>query len=214
MKFSFWVAWRDGETGFTGGLSGGARAFPGLVRASDDPVARLDEMILAKDFDGAVKVARDGAEAGNVEVQFRLGVFFWHGVGLTQNYLEALRWTTLAALAGHEKAFAARKIILPTVDAPNWPKVLDWCRQRLQKNAEAGFNPALFAMAKSYSPDFGFENPVEEYYWASLAVAIGDNSARKRRDELTKKLPVTDAAKAQDRAAAWVEKFRSGKPPG
>ena len=175
---------------------------PSLARATDEPVARLDEMILAKDFDNAVKVAREAAEAGNVEVQFRLGVFFWHGVGLTQNYLEALRWTTLAALAGHEKAFAARKIILPTVDAPNWPKVLDWCRQRLQKNAEAGFNPALFAMAKSYSPDFGFENPVEEYYWASLAVAIGDNSARKRRDELTKKLPVTDAAKAQDRAAA------------
>jgi TPR repeat protein len=181
---------------------------PNLARASDDPVARLDEMILAKDFDNAVKVAREAAEAGNVEVQF------WHGVGLTQNYLEALRWTTLAALSGHEKAFAARKIILPTVDAPNWPKVLDWSRQRLQKNAESGFNPALFAMAKSYSPDFGFENPVEEYYWASLAVAIGDTSARKRRDELTKKLPITDAAKAQDRAAAWIEKFRSGKPPG
>ena len=68
---------------------------PNLARASDDPVARLDEMILAKDFDNAVKVAREAAEAGNVEVQFRLGVFFWHGVGLTQNYLEALRWTTL-----------------------------------------------------------------------------------------------------------------------
>ncbi|MEI6572396.1 MAG: hypothetical protein WCO61_02505 [Alphaproteobacteria bacterium] len=184
------------------------------VRASDDPVAQLDTLILAKDFDNAVKLAREAAEAGNVEVQFRLGLFFWHGVGLTQNYLEALRWTTLAALAGHEKAFAARKLMLPSVDAPNWPKVLDWCRQRLQKNAETGFNPALFAMAKSYSPDFGFENSVEEYYWASLAVAIGDTAARKRRDELTKKLAVTDAAKAQDRAAAWIEKFRSGKPPG
>ena len=195
-------------------LVAGLGLLPTLVRASDDPVARLDQLILAKDFDNAVKLAREAAEAGNVEVQFRLGVFFWHGVCLTQNYLEALRWTTLAALSGHEKAFAARKIILPTVDAPNWPKVLDWCRQRLQKNAEAGFNPALFAMAKSYSPDFGFENPVEEYYWASLAVAIGDSSARKRRDELSKKLPIVDAAKAQDRAAAWVQKFRSEKPPG
>jgi hypothetical protein len=182
--------------------------------ASDDAVARLDKLILDKDFDNAVKLAREAAEAGNIEVQFRLGLFFWHGVGLTQNYLEALRWTTLAALAGHEKAFAARKLMLPSVDAPNWPKVLDWCRQRMQKNAESGFNPALFAMAKSYSPDFGFENPVEEYYWASLAVAIGDTTARKRRDELTKKLAVVDAAKAQDRAAAWIEKFRSGKPPG
>jgi len=182
--------------------------------ASDDAVLRLDKLILAKDFDNAVKLAREAAEAGNVEVQFRLGLFFWHGVGLTQNYLEALRWTTLAALAGHEKAFAARKLMLSSVDAPNWPKVLDWCRQRMQKNAESGLNPALFAMAKSYSPDFGFENPVEEYYWASLAVAIGDTTARKRRDELTKKLAVVDAAKAQDRAAAWIEKFRSGKPPG
>jgi len=195
-------------------LVAGLGLSPVAARASDDPVAQLDTLILAKDFDNAVKLAREAAEAGNVEVQFRLGLFFWHGVGLTQNYLEALRWTTLAALAGHEKAFAARKLMLSSVDAPNWPKVLDWCRQRMQKNAEGGFNPALFAMAKSYSPDFGFENSVEEYYWASLAVAIGDTTARKRRDELTKKLAVTDAAKAQDRAAAWIEKFRSGKPPG
>ena len=195
-------------------LVAGLGLSPVMARASDDPIAQLDTLILAKDFDNAVKLAREAAEAGNVEVQFRLGLFFWHGVGLTQNYLEALRWTTLAALAGHEKAFAARKLMLSSVDEPIWPKVLDWCRQRMQKNAEAGFNPALFAMAKSYSPDFGFENSVEEYYWASLAVAIGDTMARKRRDELTKKLAVTDAAKAQERAAAWIEKFRSGKPPG
>ena len=184
------------------------------ARATDDPIAQLDSLILAKDFNTAVKVARDAAEAGTIEVQYRLGLFFWHGVGVTQNYVEALKWTTLAALQGQDKALAARKLMLPSVDAANWPKSLDWCRKRLQKNAEEGSNPALFAMSRSYSSDFGFENPVEEYYWASLAVAIGDTSARKRRDELTKSLAVTDAAKAQDRAAAWIEKFRSGKVPG
>ena len=188
-------------------------AAPGPAHAADDPIAKLDAMILAKDFDTAVKYAREVAETGNTETQFRLGLFYWHGIGLTQNYLEALKWTTLAALSGHEKAFAARKLMLSSVDPPNWPKVLDWCRQRLQKVAESGFNPALLAMSKSYSPDFGFENAVEEYYWTSLAVAVGDPLARKRRDELTKKLAVTDAAKAQDRAAAWIEKFRSGKTP-
>ncbi len=194
-------------------VAAGILAAPGPSRASDDPVAKLDAMILAKDFDTAVKFAREAADAGNIETQFRLGLFYWHGVGLTQNYLEALKWTTLAALSGHEKAFAARKLMLSSVAPPNWPKVLDWCRQRLQKVAEGGFNPALFAMSKSYSPDFGFENAVEEYYWTSLAVAVGDPLARKRRDELTKKLAVTDAAKAQDRASAWIEKFRSGKAP-
>jgi hypothetical protein len=188
-----------------------------LVGAADlraettDPLPQIDELILANKFNEAVALTRKAAEDENIESEFRLGLFYWHGVGVGQNYLEALHWVTLAALCGHEKAFAARKLMLPSVDATNWPKTLDWTRQRLQKTAETGKDKNLVALSKSYSVDFGFENSIEEYYWASLSIAVGDNSLLKRRDELSKKIAVLDAAKAQDRMTAWLDKWRKAK---
>jgi hypothetical protein len=176
-----------------------------------DPLAKIDDLIRANQFNEAVALSRKAAEEENIESEFRLGLFYWHGVGVGQNYLEALHWVTLAALCGHEKAFAARKLMLPSVDPPNWPKTLDWTRQRLQKTAETGNDKNLVALSKSYSVDFGFENSIEEYYWASLSIAVGDNSLLKRRDELSKKIAVLDAAKAQDRMTAWLDKWRKAK---
>jgi len=183
----------------------------GSAPMASDPIARIDALLLAKDYGAAVSLAKDAAEQGQVEAEFRYGLFYWHGVGVSQNYLESLHWVTLAALSGHERAIAARKLILPSVDQPNWPKALDWARQRLQKAAEAGDNSVLIALSRSYSADFGFENPVEEYYWACLSVAVGDESLHKRRDALSKKIVITDAAKVQDRMVAWLEKFRPKK---
>ncbi len=176
-----------------------------------DPLPKIDDLIRAKQFGEAVQLTRQAADAENIESEFRLGLFYWHGIGVGQNYLEALHWVTIAALSGHEKAIAARKLMLPSVDASNLPKTLDWARQRLQKAAEAGNNSDLVALSKSYSVDYGFENIVEEYYWASLSVAAGDSALLKHRDELTKKIAVQDAAKAQDRMTAWLEKWRKDK---
>jgi hypothetical protein len=64
------------------------------------------------------------------------------------------------------------------------------------------------ALSRSYSSDFGFENIIEQYYWGSLSVAVGQDILHKQRNLLSKKIAVTDAAKVQDRVAAWLEKFR------
>ena len=173
-----------------------------------EQLQKIDNLIRENHFNEAVGLTKALAESGNTEGEFRLGLFYWHGVGVGQNYLEALHWTTIAALSGHEKAIAARKLMLPSVDTPNWPKTLDWARQRLQKTAEAGNNLDLVALSRSYSSDFGFENIIEQYYWGSLSVAVGQDILHKQRDLLSKKIAVTDAAKVQDRIAAWLDKFR------
>jgi len=173
-----------------------------------EQIQKIDDLIRENHYTEAVVLTKALAETGHIEAEFRLAIFYWHGVGVGQNYLEALRWVTASALSGHEKAMAARKLMLPSVDVPNWPKTLDWARQRLQKTAEAGNNADLVALSRSYSIDFGFENVIEEYYWSSLSVAVGENALHKQRDMLSKKIVVTDAAKVQDRVAAWLEKFR------
>jgi len=196
---------------FIGLLVLGVIGAPQLQAETVDPIPKIDDLIRANHYSEAVILTRQAAEAENIESEFRLGIFYWHGVGIGQNYLEALHWVTIAALSGHEKAGAARKLMLPKVDPANWPKTLDWARQRLQKTAETGNNLNLVALSKSYSADFGFENTIEEYYWASLSVAVGDNSLLKHRDELSKKVAVPDAAKAQDRMTAWLDKWRKEK---
>jgi len=196
---------------FIGLLVLGVIGAPQLQAETVDPIPKIDDLIRANHYSEAVILTRQAAEAENIESEFRLSIFYWHGVGVGQNYLEALHWVTIAALSGHEKAGAARKLMLPKVDPANWPKTLDWARQRLQKTAETGNNLNLVALSKSYSADFGFENTIEEYYWASLSVAVGDNSLLKHRDELSKKVAVPDAAKAQDRMTAWLDKWRKEK---
>ena len=192
-------------------LAFGVIGAPQLRAETVDPIPAIDELIQTNQYTEAVKLTRQAAEDENIESEFRFGIFYWHGIGIGQNYQEALRWVTLAALSGHEKAFAARKLMLPKVDPANWPKTLDWARQRLQKTAETGNNQNLVALSKSYSADFGFENTIEEYYWASLSVAVGDNTLLKHRNELSKKVAVPDAAKAQDRMTAWLDKWRKEK---
>ena len=78
----------------------------------------------------------------------------------------------------------------------------------MQKTAEAGNDADLVALSRSYSIDFGFENVIEQYYWGSLSVAVGQTTLLKDRDLLSKRISVTDAAKVQDRVMAWLEKFR------
>jgi hypothetical protein len=179
------------------------------ARADDaEDLQTIDNLIRANQFAEAVRDTKLLADKGQIESEFRLGLFYWHGVGIGQNYLESLHWVTLAALSGHEKAIAARKLILPSVDPANWPKTLDWARQKLQKTAEGGNNADLVALSRSYSVDFGFENVIEQYYWGSLSVAVGQTVLLKDRDLLSKRISVTDAAKVQDRVTVWLDKFR------
>ncbi|MFP6573488.1 MAG: tetratricopeptide repeat protein, partial [Vicinamibacterales bacterium] len=41
------------------------------------------------------------AEAGDAEAQCQLGLRYANGIGVTQNYVEAVRWYRLAAEQGH-----------------------------------------------------------------------------------------------------------------
>ena len=164
----------------------GAWAMAAPSRAGAEEVAThaaVDDLIRTHRFAEAVTAARAEAETGDLEGQFRLALFYWHGVGTTQNYIDALRWCTLAALANHKRALAARALMLPSIDLAQAPKILDWARQRLQKTAEGGKDSDIVAMSRSYSAAFGFENSSEQYFWA--ATLPGLNSLlpipRKRR---------------------------------
>lgn len=167
------------------------------------------EAIKAGDLPEAARQARLQAEQGSAEGQFNLALFFWHGVAVTQNFSEAMRWITLAALADYPRAAAARTAMLNASDPSLAKNAMEWVRARLLKQAEGGDNRALVLLSNSYAPQFGFENPAESYFWSVLAVTAGQVDAKRRRDSLVTSMKPVDVIKTQEKAAEWYAKYRS-----
>ena len=187
----------------------GPQPAPGPASSPKTPGAPdPSEALKARDLPEAARQARLQAEQGSAEGQFNLALFFWHGVAVTQNYQEALRWITLSALADFPRAAAARAEMLKATDPALAKTVMDWARARLIKEAEAGDDRALVLLSNSFAPQFGFENPIESYYWALLAVTAGQVDAKRRRDSLVSTLKPADLVKTQDKAAEWYAKYR------
>ena len=55
-------------------------------------------------LEDAVMMYQMAAERGNVDACFGLAECYFTGKGITQDYVEALKWYTLAAEQGHKEA--------------------------------------------------------------------------------------------------------------
>ena len=172
------------------------------------PKSTMTQSILSGNFKEAYQVAEKEAENGDKEAQFNLALFYYHGIGVPQNFEFALRWANMSALQGYKKAAAARPPIMDKLEPDTILAAMTWVRQRLIKAAEAGDNISLVMLSNSFATDFGFGDAKESYYWASLAVASGLTEAKRRRDALVKELKAADFKEVQDRSAEWFSKFR------
>ena len=183
---------------------GGTGAYAQSATQAPNPA----EAIKAGDLPEAARQARRLAETGDPQSQFMLSLFLWHGVATPQNFEDAMRWVTLAAVSGERKALNARNAMLKTIEPPVPQKSMEWVRARLSKQAEGGDNDALSRLAISFAPTFGFANPIEAYFWSNLAVSNGRVQARKQRDETMAQLKPADLLKTQERARVWQERWR------
>lgn len=168
----------------------------------------MTQSILTGDFKTAYQVSEKLANNGDKESQFNLALFYYHGIGVPQNFEYALRWANLSALQGYKKASVARPPIMEKLQPETVLSAMTWVRQRLTKAAEEGDNTALVMLSNSFATEFGFGDPKESYYWASLAVATGRTEAKRRRDALVKELKAEDFKEVQDRSVEWFSKFR------
>jgi TPR repeat protein len=184
-------------------------AFPNFSCGQEiSPKSTMNQSILTGNFKEAYQTAEKEAENGDREAQFNLALFYYHGIGVPQNFEYALRWANLSALQGFKKASSARPPIMEKLQPDTVQAAMTWVRQRLTKAAEDGDNIALVMLSNSFATEFGFGDPKESYYWASLAVASGRTEAKRRRDALVKDLKAADFKEVQDRSVEWFAKFR------
>jgi len=62
------------------------------VKAYDDG----DTAFANNDYEAAVRLWRPLADQGDVQAQFNLGFMYYEGYGLTQDYVQAHKWFSLA----------------------------------------------------------------------------------------------------------------------
>lgn len=191
--------------------TGSALAQDQTTGAQQPDQPNVGEAIRSGDLPGAARRARELADGNDIEAQYNLSLFYWHGVAIPQNYDEAIRWTTLAAVRGHAKAASARRVMAKTLEPQLVQKAMEWSRLRLTKMAEGGDDAALVSMARSFGPDFGFANDGEAYYWATLAFSSGRTEVRRQRDGLVTKIKQPDLLKIQQKANDWFLKFRKDR---
>lgn len=112
------------------------------------------------------------AARGVPEAQFKLGVAYYDGMEIAQDYQAAAMWFQKAAEQGHELAqFALGEMLLHGEGIPaDEVEAAGWIR----KSAQQGYAPAQDELAMMYSKGTGVgQNDFEAVNWATKAAEQG-----------------------------------------
>lgn len=162
-------------------------------------------------YASALKLAHPLAEAGDAHAQFLLGLIYYRGRAVAQDYNEAATWFGRAADQGN--ATAQFYLGVMYTEGKGVPKdsseATKWYRLAADRgDAEAQYNLGLsYATGEAAEPD-----NVSAYMWFDLAAARFAPSDTRRhaavtsRDLLGNKMTLEQIIEAQKRARAWRPK--------
>ena len=136
-----------------------------------------DSGYVEQDLSPFAKEIIQKAESGDVEAQNNLGLGYYHGQGVPQNYKEAVKWFTRAAEQGNADAQnAVGKMYYHGQGIPqNYKEAVKWYTRAAEQGlAEAQFNLSL----KYYLGEGVLQNYKEAVKWCSRAAEQGDADAQ------------------------------------
>ena len=146
-------------------------------------------------YEAAHDILKPLAENGSVRAQFRIGVMYLRGRGITQNIDSGTRWIRtafpkiqLAATAGESWAQADLGSLYQTglLVAQNDNEAVRWYRAA----AEQGYAGAQTNLGAMYADGKGVaRNRTEAVRWLRLAAEQGDKVARKNLSALGAQIP-------------------------
>ncbi len=157
------------------------------------------------DFETALKELRPLAKQGHAKAQFAMGVMYDNGLGVPQDYKEAVHWYRRAAEQGHAKAQSNLGLMyrkgqgVPQDDK----EAVRW----LRRAAAQGLALAQGKLGAVYTIGQGVpQNYVQAHMWWNLAAAQGHESSRNGRDIVAEKMTPPQIAEAQRLARKWKPK--------
>jgi len=150
---------------------------------------------------------RKSAGGGDASAQNKLGLLYYEGKGVPQNYLQAKQWFEEAAKQGH----AGAQTNLGTVylhgegAVPNDRMALFWFSQA----AEQGDALACAKLGLMYVQGRGvLQDFVQAYMWYNLSAAHGETRSAEARDALAQRMTPAQIAEAQKLAREWKPKSK------
>ena len=137
--------------------------------------------------------------------EFDLGWMYYHGLGVPQDYAEAMWRYLMAAEQDHIGAQFQLGWMHHHGEGVvhDYAKAMRWYR----KAAKQGNSPAQFILGLMYYHGLGVpHDSVQAHMWFNLAAAQGNEDALENRDNLAGEMTPADVTKAQQMAREWLAK--------
>lgn len=136
------ISWlrKSGESGYSI-----AQNTLGKIYLSDGPLVK-------KDLVKSTEWFRKAAEGGNAEGQFNLGYAYYDGIGIPQNYSEAIRWWRMSAAQGNTDSIK----VLEQVEC----EIAE--TKKISNLAETGDVDAQLKLARCYETGKGVERSYQD----------------------------------------------------
>ena len=162
-----------------------------------------------RDYATALRIWKTLAQLENAEAQNSLAILFDHGLGVTQDQTEAIKWYHRAADHGHAKAQTNLGVMYGTGDGVprNTVQALKWTRMAAEQGtAKAQYNLGLMFVNGSGVPvDY-----ITAYKWFSLAASQDSKDAKHGIKVLGARMSADDLAAAEALKQEWhVKNARS-----
>lgn len=156
-------------------------------RIIEEPYVIANRYYEEKKYEEAVKWYEKSAEQGCIEAQFMVGMCCYDGIGREKDYTEAVKWYKAAAEQGHIDAQYNIATCYHKGNGVNQNDVLaiQWYQKAaMQNDVDAQYNLGI-----CYDMGIGVkQNYIEAVKWYQKASEQGDIYAKKRLQELDKRI--------------------------
>ena len=143
------------------------------------------------------------AEQGDSRAQFFLGLMYYNGKGVPQDYKEAVKWFSLSAEQGDSEAQFNLGIMYDEGQGvpQDYKEAVKWWKL----SAEQGDADAQNNLGVMYHDGQGaLQDDVRAHMWYNIAASNGDETAAENRDEVAEKMTPVQIKKAQDLAKKCI----------
>jgi hypothetical protein len=184
-------------------------ALPQKVIDPDKAYRIAVEAVRDKKYIIAVEHFEILAEQSQYDAQYNLALLLKQGLGIPQNYPEALKWTWLAHLGGVKKAQGLAEMLMDLVPEKRQDKTRDQVSDVLTERIDSGDLNALTQFAKFHLDVLVEPDYETAYSWYSVAAALKMPGGIKGREEVIEEVDPEKLVELQDKATEIFKNLTS-----
>ena len=184
-------------------------AMPQKVIDPDKAYRVAVEAVRDKKYTIAVKHFEILAKQSQYDAQYNLALLMKQGLGIPQNYPEALKWTWLAHLGGVEKAQGLADMLLDIVPENRQDKTRDQVSDNLTSRIESGDLTALTQFARFHLDVLVEPDYETAYSWYSVAAALKMPGGIRGREDVIDEIDPEKLVELQDEATEIFKNLTS-----